>query len=237
MKKLIGIFLFSSLLLSCNQNNKQIDEQQLIGTWETIEGFDFEEVTFSIEDEDSKQVSLVFGQRSNQGNWRIEKGCLIIESDYDTLNFCDVQFLADTLVLVQKDGVSSVFIRKTEDQCDASGMLRTLKDVSKINFSEIADTVLDDGIDAKYISIPVEVKDDFTVMGNTITPLVDELPGVGFELDNDLITETQTGYFFKNYKLIVTNRYISPLSNKEQNTTDEGDVSGIYEVIIICYCK
>ena len=66
---------------------------------------------------------------------------------------------------------------------------------------------------------------------------MDELPRIGFELDNDLITETQTGYFLKNHKLIITNRYISPLPSSEQNSADEGDVSGIYEVLIICFCN
>lgn len=237
MKKLLVTILSAIVLFACKQSNKQIDEQQLLGTWETIEGFDFEEITFSIEDDDSRVISLVYAQRANLGNWRVEDDNLVIESDYDTLLFSDVQFSADTLILVQKSGVSSVFIRKTNDLCNATSLLKMLKDVSKIEFSEILDTTLDDGEEATYMSLPLEITDDFSVMGKAIAPLVNELPGIGFELDNDLITETQTGYFFKNHKLIITNRYISPLPGSEQNSTDEGDISGIYEVLIICYCN
>jgi hypothetical protein len=237
MKNTAAIILSILLLFACKQNTKEIDEQQLLGTWETIEGFDFEEITFSIEDDESRVANLVFGQRANTGSWKIQDGILIIESPFDTLNYTEVQFSADTLILVQKDGASSLFIRKIEESCDAISLLNKLKDVSKVNFSEVADTIIEDGIQANYMTISVEVKDDFAVLGNAIKPMVDELPKIGFELDNELITEIQTGYFFKNYKLIVTNQFVSPTHGADQNSTEEGNASGVYEVIIICYCQ
>ena len=45
-----------------------------------------------------------------------------------------------------------------------------LKDVSKIEFTEILDTVLDDGVEAKYMSFPLQITDDFSVMGIAIAP-------------------------------------------------------------------
>lgn len=231
---IIPIFLLTTLL-ACKQNNKAVDEQQLLGTWETIDGFDFEEVTFTIE-EDTKTVNLVFGQRASLGSWKIDNGSLIIEGPYDTICFPEVQFSSDTLFLIQENGQNSVFIRKNIEKCNASDMLKTLKNISKIDFSEIADTVLENGIPANYMFIPVEVNEDFSVLGNTIKPMVDELPNIGFELDNELITEIQTGYFHNSYRLIITNRYKSPLPNSVA-TQAEDDENGIYEIIIICYCN
>lgn len=228
------IFLFATLI-ACKQNNKAIDEQQLLGTWETVEGFDFEEVSFNIE-EDTKTVNLVFGQRANLGNWKIDNGCLIIEGPYDTICFSEVQFSSDTLFLIQKNGQTSVFIRKNIEKCNAFDMLKTLKDISKVKFSEVSDTIIEGVIQANYMLIPIEVNEDFSVLGNAIKPMVDELPNIGFELDNELITETQTGYFHNSYKLIITNRYKSPLQNSETTKTEDV-VSGVYEVIIICYCN
>ena len=120
---IISIFLLITFL-ACKQSNKTIDEQQLLGTWETIDGFDFEEVSFNIE-EDAKTVNLVFEQRANIGNWKIDNGCLIIEGPYDTICFSEVQFSSDTLFLIQKNGQNSVFIRKNIEKCNASDMLRT----------------------------------------------------------------------------------------------------------------
>lgn len=231
---IIPILLLTTLM-ACKQNNKAIDEQQLIGTWETLEGFDFEEVSFNIE-EDTKTVNLVFGQRASSGNWKIDDGCLIIEGPYDTIYFAEVQFSSDTLFLIQKNGQNSVFIRKNIEKCNTSDMLKTLKSISKVEFSEVADTVLENGVSADYMFIPVEVHEDFSVLGNSIKPMVDELPNIGFELDNELITEVQTGYFHNSYRLIITNRYKSPLPNSVA-TQAEDDESGIYEVIIICYCN
>lgn len=231
---IISIFLLTTFL-ACKQSNKTIDEQQLLGTWETIEGFDFEEVSFNIE-EDTKTVNLMFGQRVNLGNWKIDNGCLIIEGPYDTTCFSEVQFSSDTLFLIQKNGQNSVFIRKNIEKCDAPKMLQTLRDISNVEFSEVADTVLENGVPANYMSIPVEVNEDFSVLGNSIKPMVDDLPNIGFELDNELITEIQTGYFHNSYRLIITNRYKSPLPNAEATQTED-DASGIYEVIIICYCN
>lgn len=222
-------------LFACKQNNKAIDEQQLLGTWETIDGFDFEEVSFDLK-EDTKTVSLVFGQRASLGSWNIDNGCLIIEGPYDTICFSEVQFSSDTLFLIQENGQNSVFIRKNIEKCNASDMLGTLKDISKIEFSEIADTVLDDGTSANYMYIAVEVNDDFSILGKAIKPMVDELPNIGFELDNELISETQTGYFHNSYKLIITNRYKSTLPESKTSQAQD-DVSGIYEAIIICYCN
>lgn len=231
---IIPILLLTTLL-ACKQNNKAIDEQQLLGTWETIEGFDFEEVSFNIE-EDTKTINLVFGQRANLGTWKIDNGCLIIERPYDTTCFSEVQFSSDTLFLIQKNGQNSAFIRKNIEKCDASRMLLTLKDISKVEFSEISDTIIEDGIKANYMLIQIEVNEDFSVLGKTIKPMIDELTNIGFELDNELITEIQTGYFHNSYKLIITNRYKSPLPNSEATQTED-DASGIYEVIIICYCN
>lgn len=231
---IIPILLLTTLL-ACKQNNKPIDEQQLLGTWETIEGFDFEEVSFNIE-EDTKTVNLVFGQRANLGNWKIDDGCLIIEGPYDTICFSEVQFSSDTLFLIQKNGQNSVFIRKNIETCNASDMLKTLKDISKVEFSEVSDTIIEGGIKANYMLIQIEVNEDFSVLGNVIRPMVEELPNIGFELDNEPITETQTGYFHNSYRLIITNRYKSPLPNSETTQSDD-DARGIYEVIIICYCK
>ncbi|HSA04876.1 MAG TPA: hypothetical protein P5145_04710 [Tenuifilaceae bacterium] len=231
---IIPILLLTTLL-ACKQNNKAIDEQQLLGTWETIEGFDFEEVSFNIE-EDTKTINLVFGQRANLGTWKIDNGCLIIEGPYDTICFSEVQFSSDTLFLIQKNGQNSAFIRKNIEKCDASRMLLTLKDISKVEFSEVSDTIIEGGIKANYMLIQIEVNEDFSVLGKTIKPMVDELTNIGFELDNELITEIQTGYFHNSYKLIITNRYKSPLPNSEATQTED-DASGIYEVIIICYCN
>ena len=235
MKNLITVLMLL-LMLACKQNNKQIDEQQLLGTWETIEGFDFEEVTFSIEDDESKTLNLVFGQRANMGSWRIQGNSLTIEGPFDTITYYEVQFSADTLILIQENGVSSIFLRKTEEQCNARTMLQSLKDISKVAFSEVADTIIENTIQACFISIPVEIKNDFAILGETIAPLVEELPNIGFELDNELITEIQTGYFFKNYRVIVTNHFVSPI-NPEENASNEEDVSGIYKAVIICYCQ
>lgn len=231
---IIPIFLLSTLL-ACKQNNKVIDEQQLVGTWKTVEGFYFEEVSF-VSEEDLKTVNLVLGQQSNLGTWKIDNGCLIIEGPYDTTHFNDVQFSSDTLFLIQKNGKNSVFIRKNIEKCNASDMLKTLKNISNIEFSEIADTVVDNGVSANYMLISIEVDEDFSVLGNAIKPMVDELPNIGFELDNELITEIQTGYFHNSYRLIITNRYRSPLPNSEVNQSED-DARGIYEVIIICYCN
>lgn len=115
-------------------------------------------------------------------------------------------------------------------------MLKTLKDISKVEFSEVSDTILEGRINANYMLIPIEVNEDFSVLGNTIKPMVEELPNIGFELDNELITETQTGYFHNSYRLIITNRYKSPLPNSLA-TQAEDDENGIYEIIIICYCN
>ncbi len=230
----MSMLLFLTLL-ACRQNNKAIDEQQLLGTWETIEGFDFEEVSFNIE-EDTKTVNLVFGQRASLGCWKIDNGCLIIEEPYDTICFSEVQFSSDTLFLIQENGKNSVFIRKNIEKCNASDMLKTLRDISKVEFSEVSDTILEGRIHANYMLIPIEVNEDFSVLGNLIKPMVEELPNIGFELDNELITETQTGYFHNSYRLIITNRYKSPLSNS-MATQAEDDESGIYEIIIICYCN
>ncbi len=236
MRTSLGItILLLTILLACKQNNKTIDEQQLLGTWETIEGFDFEEVSFNIE-EDTKTVNLVFGQRASLGNWKIDNSCLIIEEPYDTICFSEVQFSSDTLFLIQKNGQNSVFIRKNIEKCNASDMLRTLKDISKVEFSKVSDTILEGRINANYMLIPIEVNEDFSVLGNTIKPMVEELPNIGFELDNELITETQTGYFHNSYRLIITNRYKSPLPNSVA-TQAEDDENGIYEIIIICYCN
>ncbi len=236
MRTSLGItILLLTILLACKQNNKTIDEQQLLGTWETIEGFDFEEVSFSIE-EDTKSVNLVFGQRASLGNWKIDNGCLIIEEPYDTICFSEVQFSSDTLFLIQKNGQNSVFIRKNIEKCNASDMLKTLKNISKVDFSEVSDTIIEGGIKANYMLIQIEVNKDFSVLGNTIKPMVEELPNIGFELDNELITETQTGYFHNSYRLIITNRYMSPLPNSVA-TQAEYDENGIYEIIIICYCN
>lgn len=235
MRNLI-IALVLLLMLACKQNNKQIDEQQLLGTWETIEGFDFEEVTFSIEEDDSKTLNLVFGQRANTGSWRIQGSNLTIEGPFDTTTYNEVQFSADTLILVQGNGVNSIFLRKAEEQCNARTMLQSLKDISNVAFSEVADTIIDSNIQACFISIPVEVKDDFSILGKTIAPLVEELPNIGFKLDNELITETQTGYFFKTYRVIVTNHFVSPI-NPGGNASNDGDISGIYKAVIICYCQ
>lgn len=237
MKNIVVIILSAFMLFACKQNSKEIDEQQLLGTWETIEGFDFEEISFSIEDDENRVANLVFGQRANTGRWKIQNGNLIIESPYDTLLFNEVLFSADTLILVQKNGANSFFIRKTEERCNAISMLNSLKDISKVTFSEISDTIIEDGIEANYMTISIEVKDDFAVLGNAIKPLVDELPNIGFELDNELITEIQTGYCFNNFKLIITNQFVSPLPSDNQNTAEDINSSGIYEVIIICYCQ
>ena len=230
----MSMLLFLTLL-ACRQNNKTIDEQQLLGTWETIEGFDFEEVTFNAED-NSKTVNLVLRQQTKLGNWEIDNDCLIIEGPYDTIHFNEVQFSSDTLFLIQENGKNSVFIRKNIEKCNASEMLKTLKDISKVEFSEVSDTILEGRINANYMLIPIEVNEDFSVLGNLIKPMVEELPNIGFELDNELITETQTGYFHNSYRLIITNRYKSPLSNS-MATQAEDDESGIYEIIIICYCN
>ncbi|BDX37174.1 hypothetical protein CYCD_05290 [Tenuifilaceae bacterium CYCD] len=234
--KNIAIIILSIILFACKQNNREIDEQQLLGTWETIEGFDFEEITFSVDD-DERIVDLVFGQKASVGSWKIQDNNLIVEGPYDTLTFTDVQFIADTLILVQKNGVNSVFIRLADSKCDAKEMLQSLKNISKVEFSEIADTILEDDTKAYYMYIPVNVKGDFSALGKAIAPLVNELPNSGFELDNELITEIQTGYFFENYKLIVTNQFISPLPNSEEELTENKDESGIYKAIIICYCQ
>ncbi|MGE0077522.1 MAG: hypothetical protein AB7S48_06655 [Bacteroidales bacterium] len=236
MKKHVVILFLLVLLFACKQNNKQIDEQQLLGIWETVDGFDFEEITFSVEDE-NKVVSLVFDQRANMGKWKIQNGNLVIESPYDTISYNEVQFLADTLILVQPNGANSIFIKKEEKHCDAKEMLQSLKDISKVEFSEIADTLLDNKVEAYYMYIPIEVKEDFSVLGKAISPLVDELPNAGFELDNELITEIQTGYFFKSYRLIVTNQFITPFPNSNKKQQDEDNTSGVYEAIIICYCQ
>lgn len=234
MKKLSLFILSVILLFACKQANKQIDEQQLLGTWETIEGFDFEEVSFEIDEAENRTVNLVFGQKANLGTWIINEGNLIVQGPYDTLYFTEVTFSADTLILKQKNDAYSIFLRKTEVQCNNVSMLNSLRDISKIDFSEIQDTILEDGIEANYISFNIEVKDDFAVMGNALKPLVDELPNIGFELDNELITEIQTGYLYKNYRLIITNEYLSPLSDTSNGNED---TSGIYKVIVICYCQ
>lgn len=236
MKKTIIFVLATILIYSCKQSPKTIDEQQLLGTWETIDGFDFEEITFSIEEE-TKTLNLVFGQRANYGTWKIEEGNLIIEGPYDTLSFNEVQFFADTLILVQGNGENSVFIRYSEKQCNAIDMLNSLKEISKTDFSEIADTILAEGINAYFISLAVEVTDDFSVLGNSIAPLVDEVRKIGFELDNELITEMQTGYSYNDYRLIITNQYKSPSLSADNTLNDSDDSKGIYEVIIICYCN
>lgn len=234
MKKLPLLFLSLILLFACKQANKQIDEQQLLGTWETIEGFDFEEISFEIDEAENRTVNLVFGQKANLGSWLIAEGNLVIQGPYDTLFFTEVTFSADTLILKQKNEAYSIFYRKTEEQCNSISMLNSLRDISKRDFSEIQDTILEDGTEANYISFNIEVKDDFTVMGNALKPLVDELPNIGFELDNELITEIQTGYFYKKYRLIVTNEYLAPLSDTNNGNDD---TSGIYRVIVICYCQ
>ena len=218
---LLGMGYRPNIRMQEDKNEKKVVITDILGFWDTVSGYEAENIEFQREDDGSLIYHSYVNTRPwDNGNWSFKNGVLKLESDAGNTSTYTVEKDGDGLKLIDKNGSTAIFKRepgKVSNNADIiiniKAYLNKISAYTGLDNSEPIQTELRwnlesgekvdlFGLSSEYPLNDIE-KDDFQSLNEKLKEIGDYLAGLGFTQDVFNTTEIQSAYSDGSYGFLV----------------------------------
>lgn len=230
MRRLHILVAILTAMVACTPKAPTIQHHELIGAWECVAGCEADYEFY--QDETEYGFYVYFGERMyTSGTWELYQNQITLHYDNQVDKFYTVMFEGDTLILGEREMIfiPAILSTSTADEPCSLGYLPDgflgfeFSEPQYEEFSwhyETEDSTIEIAqIEGVAIETIVELRGDFSPMGEAFSTIGDYLKILGYESDMFNSTERADGYRMGDCVVIVLNTWDDWA---EEDDVDEG---------------
>lgn len=210
----ISIILAGIMILSaCKPSAPEIQKDELIGVWECLSGCEFEQYDFYKSDE-GYGFYIYSGQRMyRSGSWHLEKNRITLSYDDEETVSYPVSLKNDTLVFGKDEMIFTPFIPYNSEDEEEADQENPVEDLLSMDFTDPEpaefiwhvpvdeSSVEEFSVEGMMVQTSVELKGDFTPIGETTGVIAGHLKMLGYMSSEYNISEIVNGYIRDDYRV------------------------------------